>query len=97
MNEPQRDKTKPDRFNKSPIVSTKAVSSQQKPYRLNKSRIVSTKDPSPRPKKVVIGACAPIHPRVGQSGPPGFHPGGLALVAPPKTTAAPRGDSSASR
>ena len=44
---------------------------RQKPYRFNRSGIVSTKGPCPRPQKVVIGACAPIHPRVGQSGPPG--------------------------
>ena len=46
-----------------------------KPYRCNQGT-------PPRPEKnpVAIGASAPIHPRVGQSGPPGFHPGGLAFA-----------------
>jgi len=53
------------------IASTTALSLQQEPYRLNRERYRFNEGPCPRPQKVVIGACAPIHPRVGQSGPPG--------------------------
>jgi hypothetical protein len=67
------------------IASTTALSLQQEPYRFNREPYRFNREPyrfnrepyrfnegpCPRPQKVVIGACAPIHPRVGQSGPPG--------------------------
>ena len=57
------------------------LSPQPRPNRFHLSPTAATKGPPPRPEKnpVAIGASAPIHPRVGQSGPPGFHPGGLAF------------------
>ena len=64
----------PHRFNQG-LTSTKAKSLPPKPYRCNQGT-----PPRPEKKPVAIGASAPIHPRVGQSGPPGFHPGGLAFA-----------------
>ena len=68
--------------------STTAASPQPPLHRLNHRCTASTTAASPQPplhhfnegalpvlKKVAIGASAPIHPRVGQSGPPGFSSG----------------------
>jgi hypothetical protein len=89
--EPQRNKAKcrfaattQPRRDEIRIVSGRAAP-QPRPNRFHLSPTAATKGPLPAPKKtpVAIGASAPIHPRVGQSGPPRFKTGGCGFSRRP--------------